>query len=96
MLLDAYFFHQLLSLSFIKLGGGLVVSIGCPDFQRGSYGCICELTCYVVFVDGHTIVDIKRKKERNPLQKDHLKDIGFTVGETILSLSPILGDKKPN
>ena len=33
------------------------------------------------------------KKERNPLQKGHMKDIGSVMGETVLSLSPILGGK---
>jgi hypothetical protein len=34
------------------------------------------------------------EKERNPLQRGHVKDIGSTVGETVLSLSPILGGGK--
>jgi hypothetical protein len=29
------------------------------------------------------------RKERNPLHRGHVKDIGYTLGETILSLSPI-------
>jgi hypothetical protein len=32
-----------------------------------------------------------QKKETNPLQRGHVKDIGSTVGETVLSLSPIHG-----
>jgi hypothetical protein len=32
-----------------------------------------------------------RKIEKNPVQRGHVKDIGSTVGETFLSLSPILG-----
>ena len=36
------------------------------------------------------------KKEGTPLQKGHVKDIGSTVGEIILSLSPMVGGKIPN
>ena len=35
-----------------------------------------------------------RKKERNPLQRGYVvKDIGFTMGESVLSLSPIHGSE---
>ena len=36
------------------------------------------------------------KKERNHLQKGHMKDIGSAVGETFLSLCPIPGGKITN
>jgi hypothetical protein len=38
----------------------------------------------------------KKEKERNLLQKGHVKDIGSTVGETVLSISPILGGGNTN
>jgi hypothetical protein len=39
---------------------------------------------------------VRRNKERNPLQKGHMKDISSIVCETILSLSPISGGKITN
>jgi len=36
------------------------------------------------------------EKERNPLQRGHVKDIGSTVGEAFLSLIPIHGGGKTN
>jgi hypothetical protein len=38
----------------------------------------------------------KKKKERNNLQKGHLKDTGSTVGETLLALSPMPRGKITN
>ena len=34
---------------------------------------------------------VEKEKERNLLQKGHVKDIGSTMGEKILSLNPIHG-----
>jgi hypothetical protein len=61
-------------------------------------------TKQMVFIGGRPIdrrwailaVWTERNKEQNPLQKGHMKDIGSTVSETVLSLSPIPGGKITN